>query len=134
MLVQHFTTLFNNKSRVGLKLGAERSALEVMKTYSWPGNVRELSNTIEGAFTFGASEWIKLSDLEFKETTTDISQQQGAQPTPLHLPMGTMEDLERDFVVPSTGKDRWKQVARRKYSWNLAQEALRKNRTVWSDA
>ncbi len=64
LLAQHFIVLFNERlHRPVPVVGVEEEALEAMKRYAWPGNVRELSNAIEGAFTFGRSPMIPVTDL-----------------------------------------------------------------------
>lgn len=99
LLAQHFITLFNEKlHRATPVVGAEDTALQAMKQYSWPGNVRELSNAIEGAFTFGNSPVIRLSDLP-----PAISGQQGVQMSAPQMVsasggVATFADVERDLI------------------------------------
>jgi transcriptional regulator with PAS, ATPase and Fis domain len=64
LLAEHFIDRFNGR---GLRrppvAGFDDGAMAALRAYSWPGNVRELSNAIEGAFSFGRSATIGLSDL-----------------------------------------------------------------------
>jgi transcriptional regulator with PAS, ATPase and Fis domain len=63
-LAEHFVDRFNRQMAGAPQIvGIDDDALARMTAYSWPGNVRELSNAIEGAFTFGRSATIGLSDL-----------------------------------------------------------------------
>jgi len=104
LLAQHLMGLFNNKGLNATKVGIRQAALDAMKEYSWPGNVRELSNMIEGAFIFGTSEWIRLSDLEFRKSADRLSSRQEAEPVPPSLFTGSIEDMERDFVLRALQK------------------------------
>jgi DNA-binding NtrC family response regulator len=64
LLAEYFVDRFNRqKLRQMPVMGIDADAMAAMVAYSWPGNVRELSNSIEGAFTFGRSTTIGLSDL-----------------------------------------------------------------------
>lgn len=64
LLADFFVERFNRQGiRSTPVVGFEADASEAMRAYSWPGNVRELSNAIEGAFTFGRTPKIGLSDL-----------------------------------------------------------------------
>jgi transcriptional regulator with PAS, ATPase and Fis domain len=63
-LAQHFLKLLNERNEGGKFLvGVDAEAMAALQVYDWPGNVRELANTIESAFTFGASATITLDDL-----------------------------------------------------------------------
>ncbi len=63
-LAWHFLKLLNGRSQATRSVeGIEPDAMSALQAYDWPGNVRELSNTIESAFTFGASSTVTLDDL-----------------------------------------------------------------------
>lgn len=81
LLAEHFVTLFNERfSRV--VTGVEPGALVGLAAYDWPGNVRELSNAIEGAFTFGRGQIIRLADLPAAIAASATAQKRGAGATP----------------------------------------------------
>jgi DNA-binding NtrC family response regulator len=96
LLAEYFVDRFNRqKLRRTLVVGIDDDALLSMRAYSWPGNVRELSNAIEGAFTFGRSATIGLSDLPAGVLN------RGALPafSPTASPhMPTFEEVECDLV------------------------------------
>lgn len=99
LLAQHFITLFNEKlHRATPVIGLDDTALAAMKAYAWPGNVRELSNTIEGAFTFGSSPVIRVSDLP-----PAVSGQHGIHVSAPQMVssaggVATFADVERDLI------------------------------------
>jgi len=74
LLAQHFIRIFNERMLQRDPVAdIEQAALDAMKRHRWPGNVRELSNMIEGAFTFGASNIIKLEDLSALSVASTIA-------------------------------------------------------------
>jgi two-component system response regulator AtoC len=96
LLAEFFVDRFNRqKVRSTPVAGVEEDAIESMSAYSWPGNVRELSNAIEGAFTFGRSATIGLSDLPASVINRDppLIASRAANP---RLPSFT--EVERDLI------------------------------------
>jgi DNA-binding NtrC family response regulator len=97
-LTQHFIAWFNEKMhRTVRAVGIEAPALDAMMHYSWPGNVRELSNAIEGAFTFGDSPVILLSELPpaiLGETTLTVA----PETAPASGALATFAEVERDLI------------------------------------
>jgi two-component system response regulator AtoC len=104
-LAEHFTAFFNEKfPRKVPVAGIDEAALEAMKRYPWPGNVRELSNAIEGAFTFGSSQMIRLDDLPQPISGTAPAALPAAPPNPS---MSSYTDAERDLIVRALEMAEW---------------------------
>ena len=94
-LTNHFIELFNAKTDRHVPVAnVEASAMDAMRQYSWPGNVRELSNAIEGAFTFGSSATIRLSDLPSAITGEPLTTPDSMSPDAL----ATFAEVERDLI------------------------------------
>ncbi len=96
LLAGHFIDLFNQKLvRPTQVAGIEDDALQALREYSWPGNVRELSNAIEGAFIFGRTPMIELSNLP---PAIGGKRVQAAQ-TGSAVAVGTFAEAERDIIA-----------------------------------
>ncbi|HLI79916.1 MAG TPA: sigma 54-interacting transcriptional regulator, partial [Candidatus Binataceae bacterium] len=103
-LAEHFIDFFNEKfPRKVPATGIEEDALAAMRTYSWPGNVRELSNAIEGAFTFGDSATLRLSDLPAGITGSIPIKTVAAQKSQLT----SYIDAERDLIERALQMAEW---------------------------
>ncbi len=97
-LVEHFIAFMNEKLRPQVPVhGIEPAAMEAMMRYAWPGNVRELSNAIEGAFTFGRSPMVRLTDLPpaVIGAAGASNLAQSSQPAGI---VGSFADTERDLI------------------------------------
>ncbi len=98
LLAGHFIDLFNQKLvRPTQVTGIEENALQALREYPWPGNVRELSNAIEGAFIFGRTAMIELSNLP--PAISGKRGQGGAQPGGVNVAVGTFAEAERDIIA-----------------------------------
>ena len=103
-LAEHFIDFFNEKfPRKVPATGIEEDALATMRSYTWPGNVRELSNAIEGAFTFGDSATLRLSDLPMGITGTTPIKTVAAQKSQLT----SYIDAERDLIERALQMAEW---------------------------
>lgn len=106
VLVEYFIEVFNEKLQPRIPVrGIEGSALAAMEEYSWPGNVRELSNVIEGAFTFGRSPMIRLSDLPTAIAGEQIEESGQSEEIPIptteagpELAVGSFAAAEREII------------------------------------
>ncbi len=105
MLAAHFIDFFNEKlTRPTPVTALDEQALAMMKAYPWPGNVRELSNAIEGAFTFGNSPVIRISDLPAaisgQVSTSPIAPQAGPV-------IARYSDAEKDLIERALEMAQW---------------------------
>jgi two-component system response regulator GlrR len=69
LLVDHFVQAFNRELGRSIK-GFSPAALEYLLAGTWPGNVRELDNRIKQAMVMTKGEWVDVSDLSSRSTST----------------------------------------------------------------
>jgi transcriptional regulator with PAS, ATPase and Fis domain len=105
LLIQHFIDFFNEKLQPRIAVqGIEEDATAAMTEYSWPGNVRELSNCLEGAFTFGRAQIIRLLDLPStvagnRPRSTSANSKEPSQQGLSELPLGSFAEAERELIA-----------------------------------
>jgi len=93
LLVRGFAALFGkqfNKPNIRIP----QAAMEKLQRYSWPGNIRELRNLVERAVITAHDETLRI-DLPESET-------------PLTARDGTLEEIERDYILRMLDKTGWR--------------------------
>jgi len=101
---------------IGKKLGKKietvpRKSLELLKEYPWPGNIRELKNIIERAVIITKGSKLQLpeslkmpQDQEEPDEGLKSPQDMGLD----FLREGTLEEIERDYIVQVMEKTYWR--------------------------
>jgi two-component system response regulator GlrR len=69
LLVDHFVQAFNRELGRSIK-GFLPAGLEYLMAGTWPGNVRELDNRVKQAMVMTKGEWVDVSDLSSRSTST----------------------------------------------------------------
>lgn len=93
LLVQGFTTLFSkqfNKSITRIP----QATMERLQRYSWPGNIRELRNLVERAIITAQDDTLRI---DLPETETPQGKRDG-----------TLEEIERDYILRILDKTGWR--------------------------
>ena len=102
-LFEHFVT------RIGRRLGRGERTLPVgfverALRYEWPGNIRELENLVERAMILADGQ--ATDGAEFFSTGGTTVANNASVPTPA-VPIGTLEDVERQHIVRTLEAVRW---------------------------
>jgi len=101
---------------IGKRLGKKietipRESFELLKEYPWPGNIRELKNIIERAVIITQGSKLQLPE-SLKMLRTQEKPAEGLkspQDTGLNvLRKGTLEEIERDYIVQVMEKTYWR--------------------------
>ena len=101
---------------IGKRLGKKietipRESFELLKEYPWPGNIRELKNIIERAVIITQGSKLQLPE-SLKMPRTQEEPAEGLkshQDTGLDvLREGTLEEIERDYIVQVMEKTYWR--------------------------
>jgi formate hydrogenlyase transcriptional activator len=96
LLVSYFVKKFSGTMRKKVE-SVSAGALEMLKSYPWPGNIRELEHVIERAVILSQGSELELGDWMPKSTDTV-----GAGL------LGTIEDLERNYVLRALNHTNWR--------------------------
>ena len=107
LLIDHFIKKYSaqqGKDIVGISSGA----MAILMRYDYPGNIRELENIVEYSFILCEGGYIQPQHLPepfaagFEETTPLTTINSGPQ---------TLEDVEKQAIVLSLERNRWKKMA-----------------------
>jgi PAS domain S-box-containing protein len=101
---------------IGKRLGKKietipRESFELLKEYPWPGNIRELKNIIERAVIITQGSKLQLPEsLKMPRTQEEPAEGlKSPQDTGLNvLREGTLEEIERDYIVQVMEKTYWR--------------------------
>jgi len=101
---------------IGKRLGKKietipRESFELLKEYPWPGNIRELKNIIERAVIITQGSKLQLPE-SLKILRTQEEPAEGLKsPQDMGLNVlrkGTLEEIERDYIVQVMEKTYWR--------------------------
>ncbi len=101
---------------IGKRLGKKietipRESFELLKEYHWPGNIRELKNIIERAVIITQGSKLQLPE-SLKILRTQEEPAEGLKsPQDMGLNVlreGTLEEIERDYIVQVMEKTYWR--------------------------
>jgi transcriptional regulator with GAF, ATPase, and Fis domain len=95
LLVQAFIERYSRK--LGKQITSiQKEAMKALQDYPWPGNVRELESIIERAVILCPGPVLQLTD------ELEISS------LPLASTVGTLEEAERNQILKTLSKTRWR--------------------------
>ncbi len=103
LLAQHFVKLFANRLDKPIR-GISKDALNALMQYHWPGNVRELMNAIEHGVALSSGDMLELKDLP-----PHITQPVTDDTIPLAESKGTLEDIEKSYILKVLQETGWNQ-------------------------
>ena len=103
LLAQHFVKLFANRLDKPIR-GISKDALNALMQYHWPGNVRELMNAIEHGVALSSGDMLELKDLP-----PNITQPVSDDTIPLAESKGTLEDIEKSYILKVLQETGWNQ-------------------------
>jgi DNA-binding NtrC family response regulator len=108
MLVEHF---LKESCRCAERavMPIDEDALAALCRHDWPGNVRELENVIERVVILEEGDRISLASLPERivRGRRSAAGRDGARPTEARDGAGTLEDIERDYLIKVLEETGW---------------------------
>ncbi|MCD6459994.1 sigma-54-dependent Fis family transcriptional regulator [bacterium] len=101
LLAHHFLHIFANSFQKKVS-SVSQEIMDVFISYDWPGNIRELKNVIKAAVVLCDSKTLSLKDLPDDIKRTTIKR------FPVTTEMGSLEDLEKQYITRVLRENRWK--------------------------
>jgi len=100
LLCKHFIDKFNYKFGKNI-IGVTPEVIQAFQKYHWPGNIRELENTLERAYHFTDSSWIKMDLISKKFTHSDRSTTNRMEKQNTNQ----ADNIDRKNVIDNTDKE-----------------------------
>ncbi len=112
LLAQSFIQRENERLKKEIK-AVPRETMEALQNYHWPGNIRELQSVIERAAIVTKGPNLQLaSDLSRPAAVASTQKEDAPAASAVHLPtdgsFGTLEEVERRYILSVLEKTRWR--------------------------
>jgi formate hydrogenlyase transcriptional activator len=112
LLVQSFIRKENERLKKEIK-AVPRETMEALQNYHWPGNIRELQSVVERAAIVTKGPNLQLASDLSRPAAAASTQKEAAPATPAEYPptdgsFGTLEEVERRYILSVLEKTRWR--------------------------